>query len=105
MVLAWSGTRATCLTGPNDEAISGHRPYSSGLSEVPWVGRVRDSRTILELETQDRVHPAHDPSRFRVLSHHVVLLKERVVEVVAQSLSIQRAGGSTLDAAVAVMGR
>lgn len=93
------------MADPSDEAISGHRLYGSGLSEVLWVGAVRDSDAIDVLETQNRVHPYHDPSRFRGLSHHVVLLKECVVEVVAESLSIQRVGGTTLDAAVTALGR
>ena len=49
-----------------------------------WPGVVLDSVVIRALEMQNRVHPNHDPSRFGHLTHHVVLLKEYVVEVVAQ---------------------
>jgi hypothetical protein len=103
VVLAWSGTRSVCMADPNDEAISGHRLYGSGLSEVPWAGVVRDSDAIHASEKQNRVHPYHDRSRFDGLTHHVILLKECVVEVVAEALSILRFEGTTLDAAVAAL--
>lgn len=103
VVLAWSGARTACMADPNDEAISGHRLFGSGLSEVSWAGVVRDSDAIRALEQRNRVHPHHDPSRFDGLTHHVVLLKECVVEVVAEELSILRLEGTTLDAAVAAV--
>ena len=91
------------MADPNDEAISGHRLYGSGLGDVLWAGVVRDSDAIRALEQQNRVHPYHDPSRFDGLTHHVVLLKECVVEVVAEGLSILRFEGTTVDAAVAAL--
>ena len=103
VVLAWSGTRTACMADPNDEAISGHRLYGSGLGDVLWAGVVRDSDAIRALEQQNRVHPYHDPSRFDGLTHHVVLLRECVVEVVAEGLSILRFEGTTVDAAVAAL--
>lgn len=96
--LAWSGTRYACMADPNDEAFGGHRLYANGLGDVLWAGAVRDSHLIRALEKQNRVHPSHDPARFESLTHHVVLLKECVVEVVAQALSIQRWDGTTMDA-------
>jgi len=38
------------------------------------------------------------------LTHHVVLLKECVVKVAAEAISIQRFEGTTLGAAAAAMG-
>jgi hypothetical protein len=103
VVLAWSGAHSACMADPNDEAISGHRLYGSGLSEVLSAGVVRDSDTIRALTKQNSVHAYHDPSRFDGLTHHIVLLKECVVEVVAGSLSIVRFDGTTLDATVAAL--
>ena len=71
----------------------------NGLSDVLWAGTVHDSDLIRALETQSRVHPSHDPSRFKPLTNHIVPLKECVVEVVAQALSIKRFDGTTMDAA------
>ncbi len=94
VALVWSGSRYACMADPNDEAISGHRLYASGLSDVLWAGAVHDSDLIGALETQNRVHPRHDPAPFVSLTRHVVLLKEWVVEVVAQTISIQRFEGT-----------
>jgi hypothetical protein len=104
VALVWSGSRYACMADPNDEAISGHRLYAVGLSKVLWAGTVRDSDLIRALEMQNRVHESLDPSRFESLTHHVVLLKECVVEIVAQALSIQRFDGSSLHAASGAIG-
>lgn len=93
------------MAGPNDEAISGHRLYEMGLSELSWAGVVQQSELVQALERQDRAHPAHDRSRYSQLAHHVLLLKEGVVEVAARALTIERRAGSTLAAAVAVITR
>jgi hypothetical protein len=103
VVIVWIGTHSACLTDPNDEAVSGHRLYRKGLSDVLWAGLVRDSKAIDALERQNRVLPNHDPSRFDCLTHHVVLLKECVAEVVAEAVLVRRADGTTLEAATAAM--
>jgi hypothetical protein len=64
VVLVWSRARSACLDAPNDEAISGHRLYERGLSNVLWVGLVRDSETVVALALTTRVHPYRDPTRF-----------------------------------------
>lgn len=103
VVVVWKGTSSACLGGPNDEAISGHRLYRKGLKGILWAVQVRNSNTIRDLERQNRVHPRHDPARFHQLVHHVILTKEAVVEVVAETLTIQRIPGTTLAAAMAAV--
>jgi len=103
VVLLWSGTRLAMLSDPNDEAVSGHRLYQKGLSEVLWACVVRDSESLAGLEKQNRVHPLHDASHFSRLTHHVVLLKECVAEVVADTIEVHRIGGTPLDAATVAM--
>lgn len=93
------------LSDPNDEAISGHRLYRKGLSDVLWAGLVRNSETIRALERQNKVHATHDPSRFAGLTHHILLLKECVTEVVAQEVAVRRVDGATLEAACSELRR
>ena len=95
VVLEWSGSRFSCMSDPNDEAISGHRLFSKGLADVLWAGLVEHSGLIADLERQNRVHPLHDSSRFERLAHHVVLLKECVVEVVAREILVRRVDGAS----------
>lgn len=104
VVVVWSGSQFSCMTAPNDEAISGHRLYPKGLSEVLWAGAVKDSELVRALEQQNRVHPYHDPLRFAADFHHVLLLKECLVEVVAKHVVVRRVEGTTLQAAIAESG-
>lgn len=99
VVLTWTGVRTASLGAPNDEAISGHRLYDRGLRDLLWAGVVRDSELIAALERQNRVHPMHDPASFARLTHHVVPLKENLVEVVAESFKVLRLDGPTTHAA------
>lgn len=101
VVFRWGGVRSATMSAPNDEAISGHRLSSQGLSGALWAGQVLESAFIEELERQNRVHPYHDASRFKELVHYIVLTKERTIEVIAQSLTVARHDGPTMAAAVA----
>jgi hypothetical protein len=103
VVIVWTGTRSARLSAPNDEAISGHRLWRKGLEGTLWAGQVSHSHAIRDLERQNRVHPRHDPSRYQNLAHHVLLLKERVAEIVAEAVSTRRCEGNTLEAATTAM--
>ena len=105
LVLIWTGTEYACMGEPNDETLPGHRLYGKGLREALWGGIVHESELIAGMERQNRVHPAHDSTKYAALTHHVLPLKEGTVEVVAGALTIERYHGSTLDAAVAALHR
>lgn len=99
VLLVWSGSCLARLEPPNDEALSGHRLYTAGLSRVLWAGEVIESSLIAELERRNRVHRQHDANRYGQLRHWIVLLKERTVEVVALSVLARREGlpGASTD--------
>ena len=100
VVVRWGGSQLSLSSPPNDEAIRGHRLYSAGLNSVTWAGDVVNSELIRAMEKQNRVHSHHDPARFEKLRHHVVLTKERVFEVVAETVSVDRVEApTTLEAA------
>lgn len=78
----------------------GHRLWAHGLSRVMWAGEVIGSTLIQAMETQNRVHPRHDPARYAALSHHIVRTKEGMFEVVAESVTVERIeADTTLEAA------
>ena len=87
------------MGAPNDEALRGHRLYQRGLAELRWAGLVEDSERIARLEQANRAHPRHDPERFAQLRHYILPLKEGVVEVIAETISVQRRPGTPLHAA------
>lgn len=90
ILIRWDGVRAARMDDPNDEARSGHPLYDKGLTQVRWIGEVVDSALVAEVERRNRVHPLHDHQRFASLRHWVVLLKGKVVEIVASSCEVTR---------------
>lgn len=103
VVLVWRRVEFAALSAPNDEAISGHPLWRSGLGDVRGLGLVERSALVRALAAQNSVHPSHDQRRYDSLDHYIVPLKERVAEVVAGSVETQRYGGSTLEAAAAAL--
>jgi hypothetical protein len=99
VVLIWTGTKLARMSDPNDEAREGHRLWSRGLASIHWAALVEASELVAELETANRVHPSHDPAKFRRLSHYVLPLKECTVEVVARDAQLLRYEGPPLSAA------
>jgi hypothetical protein len=99
VVLLWQGSRSATMSEPGDAASSGHRLYDTGLRDVLWVGVVQRSELVQALEQSNRAHPQHDAAAYGRLVHHIVLLRERTVEVVAALLTVQRIAGSTSQAA------
>lgn len=99
VVLVWSGTHETVMGAPNDEARPGHRLYECGLAELTWAGVVEHSERIACLEQGNRAHPQHDAERFSRLHHYILPLKEGTVEVIAETVAVQRQPGPPLHAA------
>ena len=103
LVLVWRRVEFAALSAPNDEAVSGHPLWHSGLGDVRWLGLVERSARVRDLAAQNSVHPSHDQRRFDSLDHYVAPLKECVAEVVAGSVETQRHAGSTLEGAAAAL--
>jgi hypothetical protein len=89
VVLVWTGSMSASVSPPNDEAISSHRLYGSGLSDVPWIGVVENSELVASLAGSSAVGAE------RAHVHHVLPLKECVVEVVAATVAVERGSGTT----------
>ena len=103
VVFIWSGTSAAIMGSPNDEALSGHRLYQHGLSDLPWAGQVEQSEWVADLERQNLGHPHHDAARFARLIHFILPLKEGTVEVVAEKVTVVRRPGPAASAAGALL--
>lgn len=90
LALRWDDCYGSVLTGPNDEARSGHRLWAHGLSECLWSAEVLESRWIADLEHANSVHPRHQPERYARLRHVILLLKETTFECVATGWRVER---------------
>jgi hypothetical protein len=90
VAIRWTACAGVMVSGPNDEARNGHRLYAKGLRECLWAAEVRDSAWIVELARINSVHPLHRPDRFDRLHHWILLIKESTVEVVADSVRVER---------------
>ena len=97
--LVWTGCCATRMDATNDEAIGGHQLHEAGLRDVLWLGEVRQSALIAELQRLHPVPPQHSPGSSTHLRHWVAPLKECIVEVVASSLRVERGAGVSKTAA------
>ena len=84
-VLHFSGVAGYKQTDVNDEIIEGHPLNGKGLSA--WGSFVvKNSPWIQELEAVDRVHPQHDPDRWRKSQHYLLSFKDQMFEAIAQDL-------------------
>jgi hypothetical protein len=93
VVFRWAGCRGAVLSGPNDEARSGHRLWRSGLRGCLWAAEVFNSHWIGGLERANRVHPRHRPESYQGLRHFILLLKETTFECVADGFEVSRRAG------------
>ncbi len=98
VVLTWQGSRSATMSGPSEYAVAGHRLWDKGLRDVAWVGVVQGSQLVSDIEAG----PAHREP-FRSLTHHIVLLDDCTVEVVAELLVVTRRPGTTTDTAAAAL--
>lgn len=80
VVIHWSGVWHSSMGYPNDEGLIKHRLYKLGLSTISWIGVVVDSDLAQNLLEARMISTSK-------LTHYIVLTKERIVEVVAESIS------------------
>lgn len=95
VVLTWSGTIFAAMASPDHDSISGHPLYKRGLKDVLWMGTVQNSTLIEVLLQMNRVRGRR---HITTLTHYILPLKEKTVEVVAESLNIERRSGTTTEA-------
>jgi hypothetical protein len=100
VVLRWSGVLLASIGDPNDEGLSRHRLYDSGLKDVLWIGEVFNSETVASLVREGDIDSRAAAVPTDGATHHVVLTKEVTVDVVALALKVTRIPGDTAHAAV-----
>jgi len=97
VVLRWDVVHYAVMGPPNDEAMTQHRLYETGLRDVLWLGVVRES-TLLE-----RLRPMFSDRLAMEPLHYIVVSKECTIEVLAENVDVFRIAGSTRAAAPACL--
>ena len=82
--------------GPNDEALNEHPLYARGLRSY-GIFEIENSSWIRTLEVRNRVHPHHDPQRFRHLKHFVFTFHDSLFEAILSDVHWTRWGGDRKD--------
>lgn len=90
VTLIW---RASCWASIRQGPASVHPLYDHGLRDVSGVGVVRHSERVAELAWRSTGEAVH----------HIVLLKDCTVEVVAEVLTVERIPGTTAEAVAAAL--
>jgi len=90
IALLWQGVYSVSMGYPNDEGLTDHPLYYSGLDKLLWMGEVHGGPAV--------PIPFGPPPR-----HFVVPLREAVVEVLADAFSVARIAGTTHQASGAAM--
>jgi hypothetical protein len=90
VVLRFDGAVQSSMTGDNDEGRSHHRLYDRGLDRLLWLGTVKNTDWSWEQK----------PWRTPPLRHFIAALKEGVVEVMAESVTVLRSDQAPGAAAV-----
>lgn len=90
-IVEWMGCRGAMLGGLNDEAISGHRLYNSGLKGVGYDAFiVKNSKWIEELRKGNSIHPYHKDEAFSKLNHYILLFHDTTFECIAESFKVEK---------------
>jgi hypothetical protein len=67
---------------PNEEAFAGHPLFSRGLRPHS-IAQIQNSSWIRDLESQNTIHPGHDPNQFKKLKHYVFAFHDSTFECIA----------------------
>ena len=97
--VAWAlfrGVASFSLGSPNDETLSGHPLYGSGLRFYA-AHEVINSVAIKQLETLNRVHPRHNPSRFESLRHFVLAFHDSTFECICADFEVGKSTDAKFD--------
>ncbi|RNJ47564.1 hypothetical protein B5V01_05620 [Mesorhizobium erdmanii] len=88
---------------PNDEAISGHRLYQSGLRAYEAF-EVCNSSWIASLEKANRVHSSYTAELFSDYRHFILTFHDSTLEFIAKSFSTSPREGAVLTALMEAAG-
>lgn len=72
---------------PNAEVLQAHPYYNLGLESYN-IYEVAESDWVKEIETKNRLHPFHNPLKFKMYKHFIITFEDSTFECVAQGLEL-----------------
>jgi hypothetical protein len=103
-VVEFRGVDSHPFGTPNDEVLSGHPLYGSGL-EGYAAQVVRNSPWLEEVRRINQVHPQYSAQRWLDIRHFVLWFHDTTFECLASSFTVELHPGSMRDAILATTAR
>lgn len=72
---------------PNAEILQSHPYYNLGLESYNLY-EVVESDWVKEIETMNKLHPFHNPIRFKMYRHFIITFEDSTFECIAQGLEL-----------------
>jgi hypothetical protein len=72
---------------PNAEVLQSH-PYYNLVLESYNVYEVKESDWLKQIEDMNKVHPFHNPIRFKMYKHFVITFEDSTFECIARELEL-----------------
>jgi hypothetical protein len=86
-ILKFTSSRIHSIGPPNDEALQGHPLWHRGLCAYAIL-EVVGSSWIRSLERMNRVHPRHNPERYKALRHFIFTFHDGTFECIAKDVIV-----------------
>jgi hypothetical protein len=84
---------------PNAEALQAHPYYTLGL-EAYRLFEVVSSDWVEDIEQKNRVHPFHNPIRYKMYKHFLIAFEDSTFECVAAGMEIEFKPKMTMEEGV-----
>jgi hypothetical protein len=88
---------------PNAEALQAHSYYNLGLENYVLF-EVVGSDWVADIEQRNRVHPFHNPIRYKMYKHFLIAFEDSTFECVAAGMEIEFKPKMTMREGVSLVG-
>lgn len=72
---------------PNAEVLQSHPYYNLGLESYN-IYEVAESDWVREIEVMNRLHPFHNPIKFKMYKHFIITFEDSTFECIARELEL-----------------
>jgi hypothetical protein len=84
---------------PNAEVLQSHAYYKFGLESYE-IYEVIESEWLLEIERMNKVHPFHNPVRYKMYKHYIITFEDSTFECIAAGIELNFMQAATMEQAI-----